>query len=434
MARRHSSLIKQAKKGKNTMSNADSRGKFVWHELLTADTAGAGAFYPKVVSWKSQPWDKDPSYTLWMTKAGPIGGVANLEDGNGRWLAYVGVEDVHAAVAQAKSMGAKVIKDVTDMPGTGTYAVLTDPQGGEFAVYKSHNPGGNGGAPGVGEFSWHELATSDPDGAVSFYSKLFGWGVGPKHDMGPEFGTYHLMLHGGEQFVGIFKSPNVPTGWMCYVRVDDAGKAANAAKGAGGRVINGPMEVPGGDWIAQVLDPAGVMFAVHERKSGAAAAAQPDAAAKPAAKPKAPKAAKPAAAPAAAEPAEAAKPSAKPAEAAKPAAKPAEAAKPAAASKPSAAPKPAAAAKPAAAPAKSAAAPAKSAAAASSRPAAKKAAAKKGAAKKTKAAAKKAPAKKAAAKKAPAKKAGKKVAKKAPAKKAAKKAAPKAKKKAKSKK
>ena len=401
------------------MSNADPRGKFVWHELLTADTAGAGAFYPKVVSWKSQPWEKDPSYTLWMTKAGPIGGVASLEDGNGRWLAYVGVEDVHGTVAQAKSMGAKVIKDVTDMPETGTYAVLTDPQGGEFAVFKSHNPGGNGGAPGVGEFSWHELATSDPDAAVGFYSKLFGWGVGPKHDMGPEFGTYHLMLHGGEQFVGIFKSPNVPTGWMCYVRVDDAGKAANAAKGAGGRVINGPMEVPGGDWIAQVLDPAGVMFAVHERKS--AAAAQPDtAAAKPAAKPKAPKPAKPAAAPAAepaaaAKPAEAAKPAAKPAEVAKPAAKPAEVSKPAAAPKP-------AAAKPAAAPAKPA--------APASKPAAKKAAAKKSPAK---AAAKKAPAKK-AAKKAPAKKAAKKVAKKA-AKKVAKKAAPKkAKKKAKAKK
>jgi predicted enzyme related to lactoylglutathione lyase len=417
MARRYSSLIKQAKKGKNTMSNADPRGKFVWHELLTADTAGAGAFYPKVVSWKSQPWDKDPSYTLWMTKAGPIGGVANLEDGNGRWLAYVGVEDVHATVAQAKSMGAKVIKDVTDMPETGTYAVLTDPQGGEFAVFKSHNPGGNGGAPGIGEFSWHELATSDPDGAVSFYSKLFGWGVGPKHDMGPEFGTYHLMLHGGEQFVGIFKSPNVPTGWMCYVRVDDAGKAANAAKGAGGRVINGPMEVPGGDWIAQVLDPAGVMFAVHERKA-AAAAAQPDAA-KPAAKPKAPKPAKPAAAVPAAEPA-----AAKPAEAAKPAAKPAEVSRPAAPAPKPAAAKPAAAPKAEAAPAKPAAAPA------ASKPAAKKAAAKKSPAK---AAAKKAPAKK-AAKKAPARKAAKKVARKA-AKKVAKKAAPKkAKKKAKAKK
>ena len=357
------------------MSNADPRGKFVWHELLTSDTAGAGAFYPKVVSWKSQPWDKDPSYSLWMTKGGPIGGLANLQDstGNGRWVAYVGVDDVHAAVAQAKSMGAKVVKDATDIPGTGTYAMLSDPQGAEFAIYKSSNPSNSGGgAPGVGEFSWHELATSDPEGAVNFYSKLFGWGIGPKHDMGPEYGHYHLMLHGGEQFVGIFKASNSPPGWMCYVRVDDAGKAANAAKSSGGRVINGPMEVPGGTWIAQILDPAGVAFAVHELKGQAPEAA------KPASKPKAqkPAAAKPAAQPEAAKPAEAAP-------AAKPAAKPAEPAKPAAKPAPSA---------PAA------------------KPAAKKAAAKK-----------KAPAKKAAAKKA-VKKAAKKVARKAAGKKAAKKA------------
>jgi predicted enzyme related to lactoylglutathione lyase len=378
------------------MSNADTRGKFVWHELLTSDTAGAGAFYPKVVSWKTQAWDRDPSYTLWMGKGGPVGGVAALEDSSSpRWLPYVAVEDVHAAVAQAKSMGAKVVKDVTDMPGTGTYAVLTDPQGAEIAVYKSANPSNSSGAAGVGEFSWHELATSDADAAVNFYSKLFGWGVGPKHDMGPD-GFYHLMLHNGEQFVGIFQSSSIPVSWMSYVRVDDAGKAANAAKTAGGRVINGPMEVPGGTWIAQILDPAGAGFAVHELKAAAEA--------KPAAKPKAQKPAKPAAAPAS-EPA-AAKPAARP-DAPKP-----EAAKPSAAAKP-AAEKPAASA--AAAP-PSAKAPAKKAAA-------KKAPAKKAAVKKTKAAGKKKAAKKAAKK--PAKKAaGKKAAaKKAPArKKAAKKA------------
>ena len=395
------------------MSNADPRGTFVWHELLTSDTAGAGAFYPKVVSWKPQPWERDPSYTLWMGKAGPIGGVATLDDATGgpRWLAYVGVEDVHAAVAQAKSMGAKVTKDVTDMPGTGTYAVLTDPQGAEFAVFKSANPPGNGGAPSAGDFSWHELHTTDADAAVSFYSKLCGWEIGPKHDMG-EHGTYHLMIHGGNQYVGIFKSTNLPPNWMCYVKVDDAGKAATAAKSAGGRVLNGPMEVPGGSWIAQIMDPAGVMFAVHEEKK-AAAAAEP---AKPAPKPKAPKAAapKPAAAPAA-EPAAAKPPAAAPkAEAAKPAA--AKPAAPAPAAK-TAAPASAPAAKPAPAP--------KKASAAAKKAPAKKAAAKKAAPKPAKKAAKKAAKKvakkavaKKAAKKAPAKKKAAPMKKKAPAKKA----------------
>jgi predicted enzyme related to lactoylglutathione lyase len=395
------SSFKHAKKGKDAMSNADPRGKFVWHELLTSDTAGAGGFYPKVVPWKTQPWERDPSYTLWMGKQGPIGGVAALDETSGgpRWLAYIGVEDVHGAVAQAKSMGAKVLKDVTEMPETGTYAVLADPQGAEFAVYKSHNPSNSSGPVSAGEFSWHELCTSDADAAVNFYSKLAGWEIGPKHDMGPEFGFYHLMLQGGNQYVGIFKSDKMPVGWTCYVKVDDVDKAANAAKTAGGRVINGPMEVPGGSWIAQILDPAGVMFAVHEEKAGAAQAAQAKPATAKPAKPKAPKAAKPAASEAAAPATE------------KPAAK---AAEPAAAA-PSA---PAAKAPAAKAPAKKAAAKAK----APAKAAAKKAApAKKAAAKKGKKAGK-SPGKKAAKKAAGKKSAGKKASKKAAPKRAAKKA------------
>ena len=49
------------------MSNADIRGRFVWHELMTTDAKAAGAFYPKVTAWKTQAWDKDPSYTLWVS-------------------------------------------------------------------------------------------------------------------------------------------------------------------------------------------------------------------------------------------------------------------------------------------------------------------------------------------------------------------------------
>ena len=62
------------------MSNADIRGRFVWHELMTTDTKAAGAFYPKVTAWKTQAWDKDPSYTLWVSAKGPFGGVRTLPD------------------------------------------------------------------------------------------------------------------------------------------------------------------------------------------------------------------------------------------------------------------------------------------------------------------------------------------------------------------
>ena len=61
------------------MSNADPRGKFVWHELLSGDAAAATAFYTKVVPWKSQPWEQDSSYSMWVAKNGPVGGIAKID-------------------------------------------------------------------------------------------------------------------------------------------------------------------------------------------------------------------------------------------------------------------------------------------------------------------------------------------------------------------
>jgi len=364
------------------MSNADLRGRFVWHELATTDTAGAGAFYPKVVSWKTQPWEKDASYTLLMGAKGPNGGVMALGTDGGaapHWTPYIGTPDIAATVEAAKKLGATVLKDVSEVASAGKYAVLKDPQGATFALY-TPAPGtpGSSGGPEVGDFSWHELATTDFEAALHFYQQLFGWDKGPVHEMGGGM-KYQLFHHAGREVGGIFNgdSMGMSPSWMCYVRVDDVGKAANAAKAAGGRVLNGPMEVPGGDWVAQVMDPQGATFAVHERKAAAAAA----------------------------------KPAAKPAAVAKPATKPANSlpdVKPAAAAKP-AAPAPA---KPAAA------APAAKPAAAAAKPAARKAPAKKAAAKK---AAKKRPGKKAAGKKKAAKRPAAKKAKKSAAKKAAKK-------------
>lgn len=257
------------------MSNADPRGKFVWHELLTSDAAAATAFYTKVVAWKTQPWEQDASYSMWVAKNGPVGGIASLDGAAApHWLPYIAVADVAATAESAKSLGGRVLKEKTDMPNGGSYAVLADPQGAEFAVYKSGTPVPASPAPGAGDFTWHELATSDAKAAMDFYSKLVGWEVGPVHDMGAPAGLYHLFLHEGNQYGGIFVS-NTGGGpsWLCYVGVEDAGKAVSAAKSAGGRVLNGPMEVPGGSWVAQVLDPEGAPFAVHEPAKAAASEA-----------------------------------------------------------------------------------------------------------------------------------------------------------------
>jgi predicted enzyme related to lactoylglutathione lyase len=275
------------------MSNADIRGRFIWHELMTTDPDAAGNFYSTVVPWKTQPSGM-PSYTLWMSGKTRAGGLMALPQGesNGtppHWIIYIGTPDVDATVEAAQKLGGKVLKAASDIPNVGRFAVLSDPQGAAFAAF-TPAPGSSDGVSaggGIGDFTWHELATTDLGSALQFYSELFGWSKGPSHDMGA-MGPYQLVAHGGQEVGGIYKArdASVPPSWLSYVRVADAGKAANAAKTAGGRVLNGPMEVPGGSWIVMMLDPQGGAFAVVEApkamSKAPAKAAKAPAAAKPA--------------------------------------------------------------------------------------------------------------------------------------------------------
>ncbi len=73
----------------------------------------------------------------------------------------------------------------------------------------------------------------------------------------------------GRTFGGMYNKPAdmpFPPTWLLYVMVDDVNRAVDKVKELGGQVMNGPMEVPGGDWIAQCMDPQGAAFAVHATK------------------------------------------------------------------------------------------------------------------------------------------------------------------------
>lgn len=273
------------------MSNAEIRGRFVWHELMTTDTDAASDFYSDVVPWKAEDSGM-PSYSLWMSGKYRSGGLMALPEDQSatppHWIIYIGTPDVDETVAAAEKLGGKVLKPASDIPNVGRFAVLSDPQGAAFAVFTPAPSSDDGMSPGggVGDFTWHELATTDPDSAFDFYAELFGWTKGPAHDMG-EMGVYQLVSHGGQEVGGFYKARDnsTPPSWLSYVRVDDAAKAASAAKSAGGRILNGPIEVPGGSWIVMMLDPQGGAFAVVEAPSVASAAAQKsDGASTPAAK------------------------------------------------------------------------------------------------------------------------------------------------------
>jgi predicted enzyme related to lactoylglutathione lyase len=203
----------------------------------------------------------------------PIGGVmqmpATLQGMPPHWIAYVGTPDVDATVREAEARGGQVHKAPMDIPEVGRFAVITDPQGATIAVFTPASEAPE--APGVpprGHFSWHELVTTDHRAALEFYSALFGWEKISEFDMGP-MGMYVLYGRNGQQLGGMFDKPAdmpAPPHWLYYAHVDSADAAAARVKAAGGQVLHGPMDVPGGDRVAQCLDPQGGTFAVHSVK------------------------------------------------------------------------------------------------------------------------------------------------------------------------
>ena len=251
------------------MANA-SDGRFVWYDLLTSDVKAASAFYGEVVGWKTQPWE-DSHYTLLVGSQGPLGGVMALPDEAKKmgapphWMSNVQVANVDETVAQAKKAGAKIHREASDIPKVGRFAVIADPQGASVSVFTPQQPMPAHDDTKQGEFSWNELLTSDHESAFRFYSELFGWKRFEEHDMGP-MGKYLIYGVGDKRLGGMFtkgKDMPMPPSWIYYIHVDDVDAAVGRAKSKGAKVMNGPMDVPGGDRIAQLSDPQGVFFAMH---------------------------------------------------------------------------------------------------------------------------------------------------------------------------
>jgi predicted enzyme related to lactoylglutathione lyase len=256
---------------------ANASGRFVWHDLMTSDTDGAKKFYSEVAGWGTQAWEGQGDYTLWTNDGVPFGGMVALNEEMRKdnvpphWLPSVGVDNVDESVAKATELGGKVIAPPMDIPGAGRYAIFQDPQGATIAIFapegdmQSQSPEG---PPKKGEFSWHELTTSDHVAAFDFYSKLFGWVKNGEFDMGPR-GMYLMYGEGETMYGGMFtRSPDMPPpNWLCYIKVDDAKESAKTIVRLGGKIMVGPMEVPGGDWIAVGTDPQGAMTAVQGPKT-----------------------------------------------------------------------------------------------------------------------------------------------------------------------
>ena len=259
------------------MTTFPMQGRHVWCELLTTDTQAAQTFYGNVVGWTYKPFEGSPAgpYDVIHRPDGQsIGGIMNIPKGMNfppHWEMYIAVTSIEDTVARIDRLGGSALSGLIDVPDVGRLRTMKDPQGAVFAIIQPA-PMPNGDRPEVepvaGDVSWRELYTTDAPAAVKFYKEIFGWQDAGSFDMGP-MGTYYMFGRAHTLGGMMTKTPDmasVPTSWSLYFRVPEIKAGADRVKANGGRILNGPMEVPGGDQIVQGMDPQGAAFSLHQKK------------------------------------------------------------------------------------------------------------------------------------------------------------------------
>ena len=255
------------------------QGNPCWYELGTTDPAAAGRFYAEVLGWAVSDSGMEGMVYL-LARAGEEM-VAGLTSNAGQagapppnWLTYFAADDCDATAAAAEAAGGRVLVAPADIPGTGRFAVVADPQGAVFGLLepdmsrmteaqrKKALTTGAFDPDKTGHGAWNELMSSDPAAAEGFYAGLFGWTKARTLDMG-EAGTYRILSHKGRDIGAVMGMGNAPVpAWLPYFGADPVRAAMARIEAAGGTVHHGPHEVPGGMHIAVATDPQGAWFAV----------------------------------------------------------------------------------------------------------------------------------------------------------------------------
>jgi predicted enzyme related to lactoylglutathione lyase len=112
---------------------------FVHVELMATDVSKAKAFYGKMFDWKLEDMDMGyMTYTMIKVGEGTGGGLMKnpMPNATSMWVVYVNVDDLKAATNKAKSLGAQLVKDVTEVKGAGSFTIITDPTGAMLGLWQ----------------------------------------------------------------------------------------------------------------------------------------------------------------------------------------------------------------------------------------------------------------------------------------------------------
>ncbi len=244
-------------------------GAFIWYDQMSNDLPGSERFYSKVVGWTLAPNTmNDQRYTLLKAGEAMIGGLMPIpEHAAGvppAWMGYIDVDDVAAYAGKVKAAGGAIHRGPAEMPNVGAFAVAADPGGAGFLLFRGMSSAAPAFDPMVlGHVGWRELNAGDGEKAFAFYASLFGWTKTQAVSMG-QSNVYQLFATKSGQEGAVFTKDAATSHpfWRFYFNVEAIDAAMERVTSAGGKITNGPHEVPGSRWIVHALDPQGAAFAL----------------------------------------------------------------------------------------------------------------------------------------------------------------------------
>ncbi|MFC9330061.1 VOC family protein [Kitasatospora sp. NPDC057015] len=249
-------------------------GSPCWLDLGAADVTATAGFYSAVFGWEFQSYGEEADgYGVFRLDGKTVAAIGKLTEEGARsaWMVYFQTPDAEATAQTVTKAGGTVRAAPFDIPDGGRLAQLTDPQGGQFAVWQPGTGGALETVDAAGSLSWIELYTTDSKAARAFYGSVFGWTYQDQPMPGGNEGTYTLITPGGlppeRMHGGLMELPPQflqATGgkayWHPVFATADCDASVAKVTGNGGSVQMGPEDAEGVGRLAVCLDPNGADF------------------------------------------------------------------------------------------------------------------------------------------------------------------------------
>lgn len=227
-------------------------GEFCWTDLATTGAADVSEYYRELFAWDPRPMaaGEHREYILCFLGRRDVAALYDSEQPP-HWRSYVSVESADASAVRAAEAGATIVEEPSDVIDQGRLAVIRDPVGAELCLWEARAHPGAALVNEPGCLTWNDLMTADPETAMGFYARLFGWTFSGEP-------PYRVIRNGARSNGGIFTHEG-PAAWVPYFATESLDDAISRAGGA----LRGPQEVPAGRF-AVVRDPRGAVFCLFE--------------------------------------------------------------------------------------------------------------------------------------------------------------------------